>query len=63
MLTTITPTQGKQQRCVMSHATACTAQQMTMSLIIVTEHMMQLERRAFYTEWAELTGTFPCLES
>lgn len=60
MLTTITPLHGRQERCIMSHATACTEHQLTPSAIIVTEHMVQFERRAFYTQWAELAGTFPC---
>lgn len=60
MLTTITPLHGRQERCIMSHVTACAEHQLTPSAIIVTEHMVQFERRAFYTEWAELTGAFPC---
>lgn len=59
MLTTVTPLHGRQERSIMSHPTACAAQQMTMSCTIVTEHLMQIERRAFYTEWAEITGSFP----
>lgn len=59
MLTTITPTHGRQERSIMSHPTACAQHQLTFSAIIVIEHMVQLERRAFYTEWAELTGSFP----
>lgn len=59
MLTTVTPTHGRQERAIVSHPTACAAHALTPSLIIVTEHMVPHERRAFYTEWAELTGSFP----
>lgn len=59
MLTTITPLHGKQERSIMSHETACAAHQLTLSAVIVTEHMVVHERRAFYTEWAQLTGSFP----
>lgn len=61
MLTTVTPLYGRQERSIISHETACAAQQLTPSAIIVTEHMVVHERRAFYTEWAELTGSFPCV--